>query len=435
VGSFDQLRADIRTLTGIEWKPGVPPPASLPDGVMVNHPDGSGPNSLEIWIGGTAPAKDRTVSVTVEPQPWPPGTESIKSPYLGPFNLLSLRAFLVGKTIVGIRTDDLLRTVDWLFANEHPTSLTVHAAGALGIVALHAAVLDPRITHVEVDDSLPTYRSIIDQQLHRDASEIVIPGVLRRYDVPDLRRANGKRPKFDEFEVASIKKADPDARGRYIRMQTAHQFLAYNHALKTLIAAAYDVSPQAISGGAAWVESERYEILAVAPNDVRPNLTEQMAMLRALLADRFKLAIHREQKEMSVYALTVAKGGSKLKITTMSPDDTPEGPPALAFTVSPGFLHLPARYASMNEFASLLQRSALERPVVDQTGLPGRYDFDLEFAIDETLFGGALGKGPDDPVKPSLFAALQEQLGLKLEATRGPVSALVIDRAEHPSEN
>jgi uncharacterized protein (TIGR03435 family) len=158
-------------------------------------------------------------------------------------------------------------------------------------------------------------------------------------------------------------------------------------------------------------------------------------MLRALLADRFKLAIHREQKEMSVYALTVAKGGSKLKITTMSPDDTPEGPPALAFTVSPGFLHLPARYASMNEFASLLQRSALERPVVDQTGLPGRYDFDLEFAIDETLFGGALGKGPDDPVKPSLFAALQEQLGLKLEATRGPVSALVIDRAEHPSEN
>ena len=87
--------------------------------------------------------------------------------------------------------------------------------------------------------------------------------------------------RFDEFEVASIKKAELDARGRYIRMQTAHQFLAYNHALKTLMAAAYDVSPQAISGGPSWVESERYEILAKAPGDVRPNLKEQMTMLRA----------------------------------------------------------------------------------------------------------------------------------------------------------
>jgi uncharacterized protein (TIGR03435 family) len=160
-----------------------------------------------------------------------------------------------------------------------------------------------------------------------------------------------------------------------------------------------------------------------------------MAMLRALLADRFKLTFHREQKEMSVYALAVAKGGSKVKATTVSPDTSPEGPPALAFTVMAGFLHLPARYASMDEFASLLQRGALERPVVDRTGLEGRFDFDLEFAIDETLFGGALGRGPDDTTKPSLFVALQEQLGLKLEATRGPVSALVIDHAERPSEN
>jgi len=237
-----------------------------------------------------------------------------------------------------------------------------------------------------------------------------------------------------EFEVASIKKADPDTRGRYIRMQTAHQFLAHNHALKTLIAAAYDVSPQAISGGPSWVESEHYEILAKAPGDRRPNLNEQMAMLRALLADRFKLAIHRERKEMPIYALTVAKGGSKVKVSTISPDATPEGPPALAFVVS-SVMRLPARYASMDEFASLLQRSALERPVVDQTGLTGRYDFDLEFTVDETLFGGALGNGPDNPTAPGLFAALQEQLGLKLEATRGPVSTIVIDHAEQASEN
>lgn len=248
-------------------------------------------------------------------------------------------------------------------------------------------------------------------------------------------QATAERPKFQEFEVASIKKADPDTPGRYIRMQTAHQFVAHNHTLKTLVAAAYDVSPQAISGGPAWVESERYEILAKAPNDVRPNLQEQMAMLRALLADRFKLTVHREQKEMSIYALTVAKRGSKLKESTVSPDAAPEGPPALIFVVSPPVIRLPARYASMAELASVFQRATLERPVVDQTGLAGRYDFDLEFSIDETLFGGALGKGPDDPTKPGLFAAIQEQLGLKLEATRGAVSALVIDHAERASEN
>jgi len=434
---IEHLRADIRTLAGIEWQPGAKS-ATLPDGVSIARAEGNGPHPVMLFIdSGNSDIRvpNGTVGVEIAAQPAPPGTESIKSPYLGPFNLLSLRAFLVGKTLVGIRTDDVLRTVDWLFANEHPASLTVHADGALGIVALHAAVLDPRITLVEVDDTLPTYRSIVDEQLHNNASEIVIPGVLKKYDVPDLRRAIARRPKFDEFEVASIKKADPETTGRWIRMQTAHQFAAHNHTLKTLIAAAYDVSPQAISGGPAWVDSERYEILAKAPSEVRPNLNEQMAMLRALLAERFKLTFHREQKEMSIYALTVAKSGSKLKDSTVLPDALPEGPPPLAFVVTPQFLHMAARYASMDELASIFQRSALERPVVDQTRLTGRYDFELEFAVDETLFGGALGKGPDNPAKPGLFAAIQEQLGLKLEATRGPVSALVIDHAERASEN
>jgi uncharacterized protein (TIGR03435 family) len=286
-----------------------------------------------------------------------------------------------------------------------------------------------------VDESVPSYRSIVDEPLHRNVSEIVIPGVLKKYDVPDLIRASARRPKFDEFEVASIKTADPQAQGRWIRMQTTHQFVAHNHALKTLIAAAYDVSPQAISGGPAWVESEHYEIIAKAPSDVRPSWNEQMAMLRALLADRFKLTIHREQKEMSVYALTLAKGGSKLKESTVSPDATPEGPSPLIFVVEPPNVRLPARYATMDELASVLQRSTLERPVVDRTGLAGRYDFDLEFSIDETIFGGALGKGPDNPIKPGLSAAMQEQLGLKLEPTRGLVSVVAIDRAERASEN
>jgi uncharacterized protein (TIGR03435 family) len=89
----------------------------------------------------------------------------------------------------------------------------------------------------------------------------------------------------------------------------------------------------------------------------------------------------------------------------------------------------------MADLASVLQRAALDYPVLDRTGLSARYDFDLEFTPDETLFGGALGMGTDDSAKPNLFAAISQQLGLRLEATRGPVEALVIDHVERPSEN
>lgn len=240
---------------------------------------------------------------------------------------------------------------------------------------------------------------------------------------------------FDAFEVATIKPTGPNPRGRFIRMQTAHQFVAQNHALKTLIAAAYNVSPRAISGGPEWVDSDHYDILAKAPGEARPNLDEQMAMLRALLADRFQLKFHREKKELAIYALTVAKGGPKLKPSSTSSETPPQGPPPLIFVLSAQGISLPARSATMGELASVMQRAALDRPVVDETGLTGRYDFDLEWTPDETQFDGAAPKPPDIPSRPDLYAALQQQLGLKLEATRGPVDALVIDRAERPSAN
>jgi uncharacterized protein (TIGR03435 family) len=243
------------------------------------------------------------------------------------------------------------------------------------------------------------------------------------------------RPTFDEFEVASIKPTPPGVLGRWIRMLSTNEFAAKNHAPKTLIAAAYDLNPQAIMGGPAWVESDRYDIVARTPGGVRPTLNEQMSMLRKLLADRFGLAFHREEKEMRVYALVVARGGPKLKESRLSPDVPPQGPPPLIFVASPQVVRLPGRSATMAEFASVLQRTALENPVLDRTGLSGRYDFDLEFTPDETVFGGALGKGADDATKPNLNAAIQQQLGLRLEATKGPVQALVIDYVGRPSEN
>jgi uncharacterized protein (TIGR03435 family) len=240
------------------------------------------------------------------------------------------------------------------------------------------------------------------------------------------------------FEVAAIKPTALDwSGGRFVRMQTAQQFVARGHALKTLIAAAYNLSPKAISGGPAWIDSDRYDILAKTPGGVRPNLDEQMSMLRKLLAERFSLTFHREQKELSIYALAVGKNGLRLKESMWLPDASPEGPPPLIFVVSPQLVRLPGRSATMAELASVLQRAALDRPVVDKTGLSGRYDFDLEWTPDETQFGGALGRSPnaDEAPKPGLFAAIQQQLGLRLEATKGPVEALVIDRAERPTEN
>jgi uncharacterized protein (TIGR03435 family) len=243
------------------------------------------------------------------------------------------------------------------------------------------------------------------------------------------------RPVFAEFEVATIKPAPPGVQGRWIRMQSTSEFAARNHALKTLIAAAYNVSPQAVLGGPAWVDSDRYDIDGRTPGAVRPSLDEQMSMLLKLLADRFQLQLHREEREMRVYALTVAKGGPRLKESTLFPDASPQGPPPLIFVVAPQAVRLPGRYATMAELASVLQRAALDHPVLDRTGLSGRYDFDLEFTPDETVFGGALGTGADDSEKPGLFAAIQQQLGLKLEATRGPAQAIVIDHVGRPSAN
>jgi uncharacterized protein (TIGR03435 family) len=243
-------------------------------------------------------------------------------------------------------------------------------------------------------------------------------------------------PVFDAFEVATVKPTPPDWRGgRFNRMETAHQFVAKGYALKILIAAAYNLFPGAISGGPAWIDSDLYDILAKTPGEVRPSRDEQMSMLRKLLADRFNLIFHREPKEFSIYALSVAKGGPKLKESTVSPDASPEGPPPLVFALSPGGARLPGRNATMPELASVMQRSALDRPVVDKTGLSGRYDFDLEWTPDETQFGGNVATGNPDLPKPDLFAALQQQLGLRLEATKGPIQALVIDRVERPSEN
>jgi uncharacterized protein (TIGR03435 family) len=198
-----------------------------------------------------------------------------------------------------------------------------------------------------------------------------------------------------------------------------------------MIAAAYDLSPKVISGGPAWIDSEHYDIEALTPGDTRPSRPEQMAMLRTLIADRFKLTFHREEKDFSIYQLEVASSGPKMKPSAAPPTD----PAQLISTVYPQRIHLPARNATMGDFASLLQRALLDRPVVDKTGLPGKYDFDLDWAPDETQFGGEVPVASADAPSPPFFTAIEQQLGLKIEATKGPVEAMVVDGAERPTAN
>lgn len=173
-------------------------------------------------------------------------------------------------------------------------------------------------------------------------------------------------PPSPAFEVATIKPVESSPKSaRYIVMQGPHRFVEKDYTLKLLIAAAYNLNPKAVAGGPPWIESDHFDILALTPGEAQPSHDQQMAMLRILLADRFKLAFHREPKVFPIYALEIAKGGSKLKPSKAAATEQP----ALISTVYPQRILLPARNASMADFVSVMQRAILDRPVVDKTGL------------------------------------------------------------------
>jgi hypothetical protein len=136
-----------------------------------------------------------TVYLAIIPRPSPPGTEETKASILGPFYLTELRAELVGKTLIGIRIDDVVRAVDYLASRPDvdPKDITAVASGHLGLVLLHAAVLDPRLKHITVDHALESYASLLEAPMPIDAPEDILPGVLLHYDIPDLVKALGPR--------------------------------------------------------------------------------------------------------------------------------------------------------------------------------------------------------------------------------------------------
>ena len=231
------------------------------------------------------------------------------------------------------------------------------------------------------------------------------------------------------FEVATIKPSKPGNPGKAFTMR-GRQFVTINTNLREIITFAYDMHPRQVVGGAGWLDSDFYDIQAEPEPQGMPNTKQIKVMVQKLLADRYKLAFHREKRELSAYAIVVGKGGPKMAKN----DSDPNGMPGMFFR---GLGVLPVRNATMADFATVLQNPVLDRPVVDQTGLTGRYDFLLKWTPDASQFNGmgANAKHDDADAPPDLFTAMQEQLGLQLKSVKAPVDVLVIDRVEKPSEN
>jgi len=288
---------------------------------------------------------------------------------------------------------------------------------------------------------------------------VVVPvvfGLLQATQTKNEAQTQSTNVSVPVFDVAAIK-PNKSANNMVRLMFSPNGFDGTNVTLQMLVRVAYDVEDNQISGGPAWLNSDHYDINAKmdsATADALHKLSEDQGklerqrMLQALLADRFKLTVQHETKELSMYALVVAKSGPKLQ--EAKPDDTyPNGVKGPDGVGRPGMMRMgrgevTGQGLPMTALAKLLT-TQLGRTVVDKTGLTGKYDFKLQWTPDESE--GAMFKGPgtgpqgtasppaSDTSGPSIFTAIQEQLGLKLESQKGPVEVLVIDRVEKPSEN
>jgi len=230
------------------------------------------------------------------------------------------------------------------------------------------------------------------------------------------------------FEVATIKPTQEGTRFS-IHPTNSGTLVATDASLAYLIKFAYQVHPRQITRAPAWLDTDKYDLTAKPDMEGQPSLPQMRVMVQKLLADRFQLAFHREKKELSAYAITVAKGGIKLTKNETNPNGNPGygGGPAGMRVVN----------STIQEFIGFVLNDSLELPVVDQTGLgSARYDFVLKWTPDTLQSQGAAPERPSNPdAAPDIFTAMQQQLGLKLEATKTLVDVLVIDKVEKPSEN
>lgn len=219
------------------------------------------------------------------------------------------------------------------------------------------------------------------------------------------------------FEVVSIHPSRDPGTDSNLNSAPGGRLIATNITIRELLRLAFGKKDYQIERAAGWIEGERFDISARTTDGKTTTLDDEKAQIRALLAERFALMTHTETKQSQIYELVVGKDGSRL---TLHNDGSGSG-------THRGCGHLDGTRLTLDTIATVLSRH-IEQDVVNRTGLPGKYDFQLNWTPDTGTCPGAADQ-------PSLFTAIQQQLGLKLEAAKGPVEFLIIDRVERPSPN
>jgi uncharacterized protein (TIGR03435 family) len=237
-----------------------------------------------------------------------------------------------------------------------------------------------------------------------------------------------EKPSRLTFDVAAIRPAQPADRGGIKPMPGGDGYLVQNMPVKIMISLMYKVPTRQILGAPDWLDSDRYDIQAKA--DHAYSVDDLHVMFQNLLADRFNLKFHKEIKEGPVYALMVDKSGLKMKLNESAQDFK------IPITPAPDRVFVGTRVPMPYLCWFLSQQlSAEERPVIDKTGLDKWYDFTLSFLPEFPPNFPKENLPPSLLDRPSLFDALKEQLGLRLQAEKGPIEYYVIDHVEKPSEN
>jgi uncharacterized protein (TIGR03435 family) len=248
--------------------------------------------------------------------------------------------------------------------------------------------------------------------------------------IPALALAQSFAPRGSQvFEVASVKPSPPNTQGTGVRPAPGgRRYIGSGIPLRSYLYVAYQVRPEQIAGGPSWLDNELYDLNAEA--DQPTSIENLHIMLQNILTDRFKLQFHFEKKEMQAYTLTVDKNGTKNLTAHPNPS---AGEVVLDQSIGPGLNKWHAHCASMDFFTWRLSQTVPD-PIINQTRLEGCFDFELNFVREQ--FQGAPGAPPSDTVVgSSIYDALKNQLGLRLESKKAPVEVMVIDHAERPTEN
>jgi uncharacterized protein (TIGR03435 family) len=238
------------------------------------------------------------------------------------------------------------------------------------------------------------------------------------------------------FVVATIKPSDPSAQGQGYGFR-GEDVVTSNTSVSWLLTFAYSLHADQMIGGPKWLGSDRYDLLGRPDTPGRPSREQLKIMFRKLLAERFQLKFHMEKRELPAYTITVLKNAPKFEASTADPN---VGLGVGFGMAAGGGMTFNVRNAPFASIANALQGNLLDRPVVDLTGLTGRYDFSVKFTPDGSQMANAglpaaAVSDPNLDAPPDLFAAFQQQLGLKLESTKTLVDVMVIEVLEKPSAN